>query len=117
MSTPPPIMNQIAKGNDRLWIILSHISLVMGAGLLIPLIIFLWKKTESELVAEHAKEALNFHLSLFIYGIVCIPLVFVFIGFPLLILIGLGGFVMSIIGTVKASDNVLYRYPLTIRMV
>lgn len=120
MSTPPPLNqtpNEILTGNDRLWVILSHISIILGVGIILPLIVYLWKKTEAPLVTEHAKEALNFHLSLFIYSIACIPLCFVFIGFPLLILLGLGGFILGIMGTIKASDNVFYRYPMTIRMI
>ncbi|HEY1171816.1 MAG TPA: DUF4870 domain-containing protein [Verrucomicrobiae bacterium] len=115
--TPPPLSPPAVTGNDRLWVILSHISLLLGAGLLLPLIIYLWKKPEPTSVAEHAKEALNFHLSIFIYSLACIPLAFIFIGFILLIGIGIFGFILSIIGTIKASDNILYRYPLTIRLI
>ncbi len=117
MSTPPPISAPPVTGNDRLWIILSHISMILGVGLLLPLIVYLWKKTESFTVADHAKEALNFHLSVFIYTLACIPLCFIFIGIPLIFAIAIGGFVLSIIGTIKASDNILYRYPLTIRFI
>lgn len=117
MNTPPPVSPPSVSSNDRLWIILSHVSIILGVGLVLPLIVYLWKKPESTTVADHAKEALNFHLSIFIYSLACIPLVFVFIGIPLLILIGLFGFIMGIIGTIKASDNILYRYPLTIRFI
>jgi uncharacterized protein len=117
MNTPPPLSPPSISSNDRLWIILSHISVVFGAGLVLPLIVYLWKKPESTVVADHAKEALNFHLSLFIYSLACIPLVFIFIGIPLLILLGLFSLIMSIIGTIKASDGNLYRYPLTIRFI
>lgn len=115
METPPPVPVKAADGNDRLWIILSHISLLFGAGLVLPLVVYLWKKPEPTSVADQAKEALNFHLSVFIYSLACIPLVFIFVGVPLLILIGLASMVLAIIGTIKASDNVAYRYPLTIR--
>jgi uncharacterized Tic20 family protein len=120
MSTPPPLTSAPASalsGNDRLWVILSHISIALSAGLILPLIVYLWKKSESPLVADHAKEALNFHISLFLYSLACIPLVFVVIGIPILMLIGIGGLILGIIGTIKASDNILYRYPLTIRFI
>jgi len=43
-------------------------------GLIFPLIIYLVKKGESEKIADHAREALNFHISLFIYGFVSVLL-------------------------------------------
>jgi len=122
MSTPPPLSSPPPalpkpSSDDRLWIILSHISMMIGVGLILPLVVYLWKKPDAPLVADHAKEALNFHISLFIYSLACIPLIFIFIGIPILILIGLTGFILGIIGTVKASENILYRYPLTIRLI
>ena len=68
-------------------------------------------------VAANAKEALNFHISVFIYALCCIPLVFVLIGIPLLVVIGLTSLVLAILATIKASDGQCYRYPLTLRLV
>jgi len=74
-------------------------------------------RKESEYVAANAREALNFHISVLIYSLCCIPLVFILIGIPLLIVLGLGSMVLAIIATVKASDGLCYRYPLTLRLV
>jgi len=52
-----------------------------------------------------------------IYSLCCIPLVFILIGIPLILLIGLGSLVLAIIATLKASDGLCYRYPLTLRLV
>ena len=68
-------------------------------------------------MGDQAKEALNFHLSVVIYGLFCIPLVFVIIGAPLLIAIGVAALVFSIIAAVRSSDGDAYRYPLTLRLV
>jgi uncharacterized Tic20 family protein len=68
-------------------------------------------------VGEHAKEALNFGISMFIYCIICIPLIFLIIGIFLLIAIGIGSLILYIIAAVKAADDVLYRYPFTIRFI
>lgn len=97
--------------------IICHLSSIIGVGLLLPFIVWLVKKNEPGVVAAHAKEALNFHLSLLFYAIACIPLVFILIGIPLLIALGIGGVVLAIIASVRASDGILYRYPLTIRLV
>ncbi len=39
------------------------------------------------------------------------------IGIPLLVVMGLASVVLAIIAAIRASDGILFRYPLTIRMV
>ena len=97
--------------------ILSHVSALIGVGILLPLIVWLVKRHDPDAVAAHAAEALNFHLSLIIYGILLIPLCFIGIGVALLIIMGLASIVLAILAAVRASDGILYRYPLTLRMV
>jgi uncharacterized Tic20 family protein len=108
------------KGNDKIWSMLCHLSALfgmVGIGIVLPLVVYLSMRHESEYLAQNAKEALNFHISILIYAICCIPLTFILIGVPLLILIGVGALVLSIIATVKASDGGCYHYPLTLRLV
>jgi uncharacterized Tic20 family protein len=105
------------KGSDKIWSMLSHLSVLFGVGILLPLVVYLAMRRESEYVAANAREALNFHLSVLIYSVCCIPLVLIVIGVPLLVLIGLGSLVLAIIATVKAADGQCYRYPLTLRLV
>ena len=105
------------KGSDKIWSMLSHLSALLGVGFVLPLVVYLAMRKESEYVATNAREALNFHISVLIYALCCIPLVFILIGIPLLIVLGLGSLVLAIIATVKASDGQCYRYPLTLRLV
>ena len=105
------------KGSDKIWSMLSHLSALLGVGFVLPLVVYLAMRKESEYVATNAREALNFHLTVLIYALCCIPLVFVLIGIPLLIVLGLGSLVLAIIATIKASDGQCYRYPLTLRLV
>src|SRR5271154_4002046 len=91
-SVPPP-----DQGSDKLLAILCHASLFLGVGFILPLIVYLVKRGESPLVAAHAKEVLNFHISLLIYFICAIPLVFVLIGIPIFIGLGLTAFICAIV--------------------
>ncbi len=104
-----------ASSDDKIWIILCHLSLVIGVGVLLPLIVWLMKKQDSPVTAAHAKEALLFHISVYIYGIVSFFLIFVFIGIILLPAVSIFALVCAIIACVKASEGGFYRYPLTIR--
>ncbi len=114
MDTPPlsPV-----SGNDRLWSVPCHLSGFLGVPILLPLIVYLVMKQDFAFVATHSKEVLNFHLSLLIYCLVIIPLCFIGVGF----LIGAALFILyailSIVAAIKTSENLLYRYPVTIRFV
>ena len=118
-TTPPypPVPSFAPTGNDKLWAILCHLSGFIGAPILIPLIIYLVMKDDTPFVRAHAREALNFHISLFIYSIACIPLVFIIVGVPLLIALWGVSLIFAIIAAIKAGDGRSYAYPLTIRLV
>ena len=94
-----------------------HLSVFLGVGLLLPLVVYLAMRHESEYVAGNAKEALNFHLSVLIYILCCIPLCFVLIGFFFGAIVIISMLILSIIATVQASDGGCYRYPLTLRLI
>ena len=105
------------SGNDKIWSILSHLYALLGVGLLLPLVVYLAMKGDSIYVRNNAREALNFHLSVLIYCLCCIPLAFVMIGIPLIIVIGVASLVLAIVAAVKASDGGCYHYPFTIRLI
>ena len=128
--TPPPVtppapppragsspIRYTPSGSDKIWTILSHVSWYIGVPFLLPLVIYLAMKGDSEYVADNAKEALNFHISVFLYGLCLLPLVWLLIGIPLLVVMTIAVLVLSIIAAVKAADGTVYRYPLTLRLV
>ena len=118
MDAPLPAAAPAApKGNEKIWSLLSHLSGFIGLPFLLPLVVYLAMKGDSEYVTANAREALNFHISLLIYGVCCIPLVFIVIGIPVLILLALASCILAIVAAIKASDGGCYRYPLTIRLV
>ncbi len=122
MDTPiynvtPPALSQ-PRGNDKIWSILSHLSGFIGLPFLLPLIVYLAMRGDSAYVASNAREALNFHLSLLLYTLICIPLIFA-VGLGALLIGGLwlASLVFSIVAAVKASEGGSYHYPITIRWV
>ena len=118
METPPlPQPPTTSTSDDKLWIMLCHLSLIIGVGFILPLIVYFVKKQDSPLTADHAREALNFHISVYLYAFVSFLLCFVFIGILLLPVVAIGSVVCAIIACVKASNGEFYRYPLTLRLV
>ena len=81
------------------------------------MIIWLWKRDTNAFVAEEAKEALNFNISVTIYGVVAAALIFVGVGLLILPALGVFHVVCIIIAALKASDGRSFRYPLCMRLV
>jgi len=104
------------SSDERTMAILCH---VLGIFFWIfpALIIYLIKKDESTYVAEHAKEALNFQISITIFYIISGILVLLLIGLLMIWLVYMANIIFCIIATIKASDNILYKYPFNIRLV
>ena len=99
------------KDNLRTMGILTHI-LVLFTGFIGPLIIFLITKDKP--VKEHAKNALNWSISFAIYWVATIVLMFVMIGFLLVPVLIILNFIFPIIAAVKASNDEIWKYPLSI---
>lgn len=104
--TPP-------TSDEKTMALLSHV-LTFVFPILAPLIIYLVKKDESSFIAYHAKESLNFQITLFI---VCFVLVITIVGILLVWIVGIVALVLVIVATIRASEGKLYRYPFSIRLI
>jgi uncharacterized Tic20 family protein len=80
-------------------------------------VVWLIKKDTMPFVAEQGKEALNFQITVLIAAIICIVLMFVVIGLFLMVVVGLGALVLSIMAAVKVQNGEDYRYPWALRLV
>jgi uncharacterized Tic20 family protein len=103
----------------RQWAMFLHLSLLAGclvpvAGLVLPIVLWQVKKAELPGIDPHGRAVVNWLLSAIIYGLICVPLIFVIIGIPLLIALAVLGIVFPIIGGIKASNGELWKYPLSI---
>lgn len=93
------------------------------AGVVGALIVWFAVRDRSSFAAQHAREALNFNLSMFIYAIATVVLVVFTLGLglviaiPLWIVLALAWIVCTIVAAYKAFDGQTYRYPLTMRFV
>ena len=121
MTTDTPVEGY--SKDERMWGMICHLAALAGfvgiplRNVLGPLIVWLIKREEFPLVADQGKESLNFQISMTIYGVMCIPLMFVVIGFLLGLALLIADVVFIIIAAMKANEGALYRYPLTIRLI
>jgi uncharacterized Tic20 family protein len=117
----PPELPPLSQ-DERNWGMLSHLAALAGfvipfGNIVGPLVVWLIKKDQMPFVDDQGKESLNFQISVTIYMIVSLVLVFVLIGILLLIAVVIFSLVMLIVAAVKANSGEAYRYPLCIRFL
>ncbi len=103
----------------RRWAFLLHLSVLAGfalpvAGLIIPIVIWQLKKPELPGIDAHGLNALNWIMSLMLYSVVAIVLVFAIIGIPILMALGTVAIAFPIIAAIKANNGEVWKYPLSI---
>lgn len=109
--------------NERTWGMLAHLSALVGlvlplVGIVVgPLAVWLARRESSTFVAEHAREALNFNITVLLAAVVCMLLMLVFVGFLLGTALFVAWLVMTLIAAIKASEGLAYRYPFSLRFV
>jgi hypothetical protein len=108
---------------DRTFLMLTHLSqlitLVIGFGSLIaPLIIWSTNKEKIYQLDEHGKAIINFQLSLLIYSLFSIPLIFLLgLGILMLIAIAIISIVYPILNAIRANNGEPIEYPLSLRFI
>ena len=131
VDTAPLVASDIAS-SDRTWAAGAHLAALVAAfatswfagiaGAIAALVVWLLIRDRSSFAAAHAKEALNFNLSMFLYAVSSLVLVVFTLGLglliavPLWIALAIAWVVFTIVAAVKAYDGEMYRYPLTIRL-
>ena len=108
--------------NEKQWILLSHLSGFAGfifpfGNILGPLLVYLLKKDQSTAVAEHAREALNFQISITIYYIIAGILIFVIVGGFIIAILVVLQIVLMIKAALEADKGGFYKYPFTFRFL
>ena len=130
---PPPPSTGEPPQEERQWAMFAHLSALLG-GLLTsavggwgfflgPLLIWLMKKDTMPFVADQAKEALNFSITVSAIFLILLILSLLTLGLgflvtvPIMLVIGLGALVLIIMAAIKANEGVAYRYPFALRLV
>lgn len=86
-------------------------------GIVLPIILWQTNKEKMPVLDPHGKMVINWQISAAIYFIVSFVLVFVLVGFFLLIAVGLLAIIFPVVGAVKANNGELWEYPLTIKFL
>ena len=108
--------------SERNWAMLCHLSAFAGfffpfGAIIGPLICWLSRKDESQWVDQNGKAALNFQISILLYMVLTVPLIFIIVGIPIVLFLVFLKVICIIIGSVKASKGEEFKYPLTIPFI
>ncbi|MHB0754124.1 DUF4870 domain-containing protein [Polaribacter sp. M15] len=108
---------------DKQLLVLTHLSQLLDfvtgiGGFIVPLVLWLTKKDDVKDMDLHGKAIINFRISMFIYILICIPLILL-LGLGILGIIAIGFFylIFPIVNAIKASNNEPPSYPLTIQFI
>lgn len=108
---------------DNQMLVLTHLSqlldLVTGiGGFIVPLVLWLTQKDKVAGMDIHGKMILNFQISLFLYSIISIPLIFLLgLGIFILIAIGIVAILLPILNAIKVSNGEMPNYPFTLNII
>ena len=108
---------------QRMWAMFIHLSVLSGlfvvpiAGWILPIVLWQIKKDDMPEIDVHGRIVANWLLSSLIYGAICVPLVFLINGFPLLVALIALNIIFSVIGGIKAHNGEAWHYPLSIRFL
>jgi uncharacterized protein len=112
----PPVARE---QETRQWAMFLHLSVFAGylvpfADLVLPIVIWQLKKEQLPGIDVHGRIVVNWIISAIIYAVVCVLLIFIVIGIPLLIALGVIGIVFPVVGAIKASNGKAWKYPMSI---
>ncbi|MCM8796648.1 MAG: DUF4870 domain-containing protein [Candidatus Omnitrophica bacterium] len=114
-------MEQKEERNLAVFCHLGGLLFFYFVNLIIPLIIWLTQKDKSAFIDEHGKEAVNFQISLIIYGLGLMLIGFTIIGLVIAVPGWIILFIIDIISiiraAIKASNGQKFLYPLNLRLI
>jgi uncharacterized protein len=117
-----PTRAPAVEESARATAVAAHLStfagLVVPFGSVIgPLAVWLTRRDRDPFIDQAGREALNFGISIAIYGSVLLVAALMLVGIPLLVAGVVAWVVLASLAAAKASQGQPYRYPLTMRLV
>ena len=102
---------------QKLWAASAHLAYICGLPVILPLILFLWKRDSDRFVAEQAKQAVGLHVVAIVLVSICVFFMFATLGVgalvavPALWVFGTAAIVFSIVACLKIAEGKTYHYP------
>jgi uncharacterized Tic20 family protein len=116
--TPAGAVDQAVRNTAVAAHLSSFVGLVVPFGSVIgPLAVWLTRRDRDPFIDDAGREALNFGISIAIYGSLLLVAALMLVGIPLLIVGVIAWVVLASLAAAKVSQGQAYRYPLTMRLI
>jgi uncharacterized protein len=116
--TPAGAVDQAVRNTAVAAHLSSFVGLVVPFGSVIgPLAVWLTRRDRDPFIDQAGREALNFGISIAIYGSLMLVAALMLVGIPLLIVGVIAWVVLASLAAAKVSQGQAYRYPLTMRLI
>ncbi len=109
---------------DIKWLTLLHLLPIIGfiipfANLIIPLILWIYKREGNIQLEEQGRAVINFHATVVIGYMISVLLLVIFfpVGFPLIILTALYAAILILRNTLRVMNGQSYYYPLSLKFL
>ena len=117
-ATRAPVVDETARTTAAAAHLSTFAGLIVPFGSVIgPLAVWLTRRDRDPFIDQAGREALNFGISIAIYGSLLQVAALMLVGIPLLIVGVIAWAVLASLAAAKASQGQTYRYPLTLRLV
>ncbi|MCG8388336.1 MAG: DUF4870 domain-containing protein [Cytophagales bacterium] len=108
--------------NEKQWALIAHLGTLVGyvvplGNIIVPLVVYISKKDESEFVREHARESLNFQITFTILVIFAIITIVLMVGILFLVVLPIVNLIFVILAALAIDKGQFYKYPLTISFI
>src|SRR5476649_886731 len=118
MNIAEPVSDQtgLPTQDERTWGMAAHLAALAGfivpfGNIIGPLVVWLLRREHSAFVAAHAKEAMNFNITVALGALLCAVLLQLSIGVLLGAALVIFWLIMTIVAALKANEGERYRYP------
>ena len=108
---------------NRQLLVFTHLSQLLDyvtgiGGFIVPLVLWLTNRDKVTGMNEQGKSILNFRISMFLYLILCVPMI-LFFGLGLLgfVVIGVFYFIFPIMNAIKVNNGQEPNYPFSIEFI
>jgi len=109
--------------NDNQLLVIAHLSQLLDfitgfGGFIVPLVLWVTQKDRVREMDEHGKSILNFQISLFIYTLICIPLIFALgLGIVGLVVLCAIAVIFPVVNAIRASNGESPSYPISLTII
>ncbi|TRX51613.1 DUF4870 domain-containing protein [Fulvivirga sp. M361] len=108
--------------NEKQWALIAHLGSLAGyiipfGNIIVPLVVYVSKKDESEFVREHARESLNFQITFTILMVFAVITIILMVGILFLIILPIINLIFVVLAAMAIEKGDFYKYPLAVKFI